>query len=949
MLSSVVAAATSAVLLAVPAVVPTVAGALPRAAGEPLSVQELDLTAVDTAALGDLPAVAPEPTEGAGDLAPLSAADATAERRVAPEAEGETAPDDAPVAEPAPDEAPAPDVLTAPLDTSPFSVLGVTWDEGPDDVVVRYRVRTDGTWSDWEAVAAADVQPDASSREASDGRGATDPIVALDADGVQLWAQSDTGDVTGLKAVLVDPGTQAADATVSAIPVPGQPAIVSRAGWGADESLRTCEPDYSSQMVAAAVHHTASTNSYSAADVPGLIRGFYAYHTRPEADGGRGWCDIGYNFLVDKFGRVFEGRAGGITSTVVGVHTGGFNSRTIGISAIGDYGTVAVPDVLTEAIASLIAWKFSIHGISAGVDVTMISGGGASKWPEGTAVTFSTIYGHRDAQLTSCPGQNLYNLLPYLRARVAELANPAVGVSPYGEWDSVTTTGSSLTVSGWAFDPETVVPITVEVRVDGALTSVLADRPRPDVAAAYPALGPNHGFTATIPHGPGSPVVCLAAVNVGNGTTVSLGCRRVTIRNAAPIGAVDSVTTSATGVTVSGWTLDPDTSASNEVHIYVDGVGVSLVASLNRPDVAAVYGRGAAHGFTHTRTLAAGEHSVCVYSIDTAGGSPTLLTCQSFTVGTPPPVVARTAPYGVIDAATATNTAITVTGWALDPDTHNPIDVHVYVDGRGVSLRADGNRPDVDQAFRKGAAHGWSYALDARPGPHDVCVHAINDGPGDNTLIGCRTVVVPDSAPIGVVDSMSASGGTLTVTGWALDPDTWASNQVHVYVDGVGYGLVADGERPDVAAVYGRGSKHGYTLRAPIGPGAHGVCVFSINTAAGDNTLVECRTVVLTDALPIGVVDSATTSPGTLTLTGWALDPDTSSPVDVHVYVDGVGVALTASTSRPDVGAVYGRGDQHGFTHARRLGAGPHSWCIHAIGAAGGGNTLVGCGSVVVP
>ncbi len=603
---------------------PSAVGA-PAEDGRPLSVQELPLKGVAPTAVEDLPTVAPQPEESQ----PVAETGLRARSFAT-----------APVPEAPAPEVPAPDVLTEEMDTRDFSVLGVTWDAGPEDVVVRYRVRQAETWSDWAAVGAGDVAPDAQGQDSArtGDRTGTDPIVAEGADGLQLWVEAASGTVTGLKAVLVDPGVQATDAdparlSAAAVPVPGQPAIVSRAGWGADESMRRCDPDFSPVVHAAAVHHTASANGYSAESVPGLLRGFLAYHTRPEAEGGRGWCDIGYNFLVDRFGRIFEGRAGGVSATVVGVHTGGFNSRTFGVAAIGEYGSVGVPDVMTEAIASLIAWKFSIHGITAGSDVTLVSGGGASKWPAGASVTFSTIFGHRDAQLTSCPGNNLYGLLPYLRTRVAQLANASVGVSPIGSWDSYSTTGSSITASGWAADPETAAPIAVEVRVDGVLTTTgTANLRRPDVAVGYPALGPDHGFSVRSPVAPGAHVVCLAAVNVGQGTNVSLGCRWITVRNSSPVGVVDHVAAVPGGITVAGWALDPDTSDPIEVHVYVDGVGVSLRADVSRPDVGAAFQRGDRHGFVHERSVDPGVHRACVYAIDSEGGPPTLLACQDVSV-----------------------------------------------------------------------------------------------------------------------------------------------------------------------------------------------------------------------------------------------------------------------------------------------------------------------------
>jgi len=844
------------------------------------------------------------------------------------------------------------DVVTAELDTEPFSVLGVTWDAGPAGVTIDYRVRVGGQWTDWQTTEGGDVAADDDRAESGtdDARDGTDPIVAVGADGLQLRAAAAEGTVSGLKAVLVDPGVQAADtAAVASVPVPGAPAIVDRAGWGADESLRTCSPDLSASVRAAAVHHTASTNSYSAADVPGLIRGFYAYHTRSEAAGGRGWCDIGYNFLVDKFGRIFEGRAGGVTATVVGVHTGGFNSQTFGVAAIGEYGAAAVPDSLTQALTSLIAWKFSIHGIRAGVDITMVSGGGASKFPAGTAVSMSTIFGHRDAQLTSCPGQNLYNLLPYLRTRVAELANAAVDVSPRGAWDKVTTGSGSFTVTGWALDPQTPEPIVVEVRTGGALSTVLADQSRPDVGAAYPGLGDRHGFTLEVPVADGSWPVCLAAVNVADGTNVSLGCRTVTVRNAAPIGAVDTVSTTASGIVVVGWTLDPDSSASTQAHIYVDGVGVAIAADLSRPDLVPVYGRGDRHGFRHERAVAPGEHEVCTFGTDAGSGPATLLDCRRVVVGTPVP---RAAPVGAVDTVSATNTTITVAGWTFDPDTPGPTQAHVYLDGVGlVALTADGARPDVAAAYGRDGRTGYRHTAPARPGRHEVCVFGINTGQGDNTLLGCRTVVVPDVAPVGVVDAVAVDNAGFTVSGWTLDPDTpRVSTEAHVYVDGVGVALRADRSRPDVAAAFGVGAARGFSHRVDARPGPHSLCVFAINTAAGDNTLLQCRTVVVPDRAPVGVVDAVSAARGSVTVRGWAFDPDTpAKAAPVHIYVDGVGTAVVADRSRPDVGAAYGVGDRHGIVATIPAASGRRQVCTFAINTAAGDNTLLDCRWVQVP
>jgi hypothetical protein len=532
-----------------------------------------------------------------------------------------------------------PEMLTGKLDTKPFTVLGVTWDRtaGLGDVVIRYRVRESGTWTRWSGVTASDVAPDPGTPDAKAGsRGGTDPIVAVDANGLQIWAETSSGTLSGIKAVLVDPGADAvgvnarnASFQTAAAAVPSKPSIISRAGWGANESLRRCSPDYSNSMVSAAVHHTASANGYAAGSVSGIVRGIYAYHTS-----GRGWCDIGYNFLVDRFGRIFEGRAGGITSTVVGAHTGGFNSRTIGVSAIGNYGTTAAPAVMVKSISQLIAWKFSIHHIRAGASVTLVSGGGESKYPAGTAVRFNTIYAHRDAGLTSCPGQNLYNQLPSVRATVAALANASVAVSPIGSVDSYKAASSGVKVQGWALDPESTASLTIQVSIDGAVRTLIANTSRPEVGRIY-GKGDNHGFSSVVTAGKGRHVVCVTAVNVGQGRSTVLGCQTVTVTvlNATPIGVLDQLSTTPTSITVGGWALDPDTTAPINVHAYLDGQLTAITANASRPDVGRRYGKGDNHGFNATLTTTQGPHRLCLYLINTPAGTNPLLACRTITTG----------------------------------------------------------------------------------------------------------------------------------------------------------------------------------------------------------------------------------------------------------------------------------------------------------------------------
>ncbi|WP_127129376.1 N-acetylmuramoyl-L-alanine amidase [Georgenia sp. SYP-B2076] len=190
-----------------------------------------------------------------------------------------------------------------------------------------------------------------------------------------------------------------------------RPSIISRAGWGADESFMSWKPSYKT-LKAAIVHHTAGTNNYAASQSASIVRGIYYYHAET-----RNWGDIGYNFLVDKYGQVFEGRSGSIPAPAgtmpQGAHAananiGNFNPGTLGISAMGDYTQVGAPQVILERMADVIAWKFDQAGIDVNSASGIISPGTAAR-PRGQ--NLPRIFGHRDVGATSCPGNDIYGRL----------------------------------------------------------------------------------------------------------------------------------------------------------------------------------------------------------------------------------------------------------------------------------------------------------------------------------------------------------------------------------------------------------------------------------------------------------------------------------------------------------------------------------------------------------
>ena len=198
----------------------------------------------------------------------------------------------------------------------------------------------------------------------------------------------------------------------------GRPLIVPRSVWaGATAGHSQPPPRYDDKVIAVFVHHTDSPNGYRCADTPEIIRRLYAGQT-----GQRRWDDIGYNFLVDCCGTVYEGRAGGTDRPVVGAHAQGFNHRTAGIAAIGTFtGGVPVPRALTDAIAALAAWKLGLSDVDPRARVRLVSSNGLSRFRAGTTAVLPAVSGHNDGFMTSCPGAALTARLPEIRQTAARL------------------------------------------------------------------------------------------------------------------------------------------------------------------------------------------------------------------------------------------------------------------------------------------------------------------------------------------------------------------------------------------------------------------------------------------------------------------------------------------------------------------------------------------------
>ncbi|MFE7120337.1 peptidoglycan recognition protein [Streptomyces sp. NPDC057654] len=194
-----------------------------------------------------------------------------------------------------------------------------------------------------------------------------------------------------------------------------RPRIVTRSGWGANERLRERRFRYTRTVKAAFVHHSATGNNYSCSQAPRVIRGIYRYHVKSS-----GWRDIGYNFLIDKCGTVYEGRAGGVAKPVMGAHTLGFNSNSMGVAVLGSFAHANPPAAAVKAVARLTAWKLGLYGANPRGTTRLVSGGG-NRFRKGARVKLHVISGHRDGFATECPGSKLYRKLGSARAVSAHL------------------------------------------------------------------------------------------------------------------------------------------------------------------------------------------------------------------------------------------------------------------------------------------------------------------------------------------------------------------------------------------------------------------------------------------------------------------------------------------------------------------------------------------------
>jgi hypothetical protein len=307
----------------------------------------------------------------------------------------------------------------------PFDLVGVAREMR----TVELRVRDDGgRWSEWV--------------EQEDGT----PIYVGGADQVQVRAPfrpsgrlhfvNVSGTSGGLAGRVLTSARRAINAAfISAASTPvaqalaPKPVVVSRATWGADLPVGGCPPrgpaEYGT-VQAAVIHHTVNANTYTPEEAPAIVLGICRFHVY-----GNGWNDIGYNALVDRYGTLYEGRAGGLKQPVVGAQAQGFNSQTTSIASIGDHTAEAPTPEAQRSIIQFLSWKMAVNGAyPVNTTVQLTSGGGAeSRYPAGSVVTVPRILGHTTLGLTACPGGAMIPLVPQIQAavqkRIKHFAKPS--------------------------------------------------------------------------------------------------------------------------------------------------------------------------------------------------------------------------------------------------------------------------------------------------------------------------------------------------------------------------------------------------------------------------------------------------------------------------------------------------------------------------------------------
>lgn len=560
------------------------------------------------------------------------------------------------------------------------------------------------------------------------------------------------------------------------------------------------------------------------------------------------------------------------------------------------------------------------------------------------AAALSNLYGTGD----SCSSYGNRN---FWRMYSDWFGNPSLPAgTPEGVLSSMATGVGSLTLSGWAVDPDAISSsVNISIQVDSAWYLLVANQAGDDMSTSYPGAGDQHAFAGTIQVPPGVRTLCVYLGNQGAGTTGSLGCQTVTIKDTSPRGEIRDIWTTMDGISLWGWAADQDAPTSPlDIRVVTNNILQTWQADQPwQPISDLMPGVGIDHGWGSTLRVGAGDYSVCVYAVNKGAGADTNLGCRNVTVPSG-------SPKAEIRGLWTTTAGISLWGWAIDPDSLTlAAPISIQVDSSWYAWQADQEYlPAKDYVEGAGERHGWGGTLAASPGAHTICVYVGNRGAGTDISLGCRVVTVPDGSPRGEIKDVWATTAGISLWGWAMDADVPGQPiKLSIQVDSNWY--VWDADQPYAPAqsyMAGAGPNHGWggTVLASAGP--HTVCVYPINQGAGNPVSFGCRTVVMPDASPIGEIRGLWTSPTGISLWGWAIDPDSlDAAVPLSIQVDSSWYLMEANLPYlPAKGYLAGAGDNHGWGGTIPASPGRHTICVYPVNRGSGSNTTLGCYSVVV-
>jgi hypothetical protein len=345
-----------------------------------------------------------------------------------------------------------------------------------------------------------------------------------------------------------------------------------------------------------------------------------------------------------------------------------------------------------------------------------------------------------------------------------QFASAAVSHNPYGSLDTAAFQNGKLVLRGWAIDPDSTGPVLVRIYLNSTPTLIKADHSRPDVGAAHPGFGNNHGFDGVMTPVNGQYRVCAVAMNLGTGANTTVGCKDVAVNN-NPIGGITSITPAPGGFLIRGWALDPNSTAPITAEINVDGVHAWPLANLALASIGTSYPYyGPNHAFAVKMPAPPGAHQVCLTGHNIGAGTPyTKFPCLSAT--------SYSHPFGSLDSLTRLSaTTVSAVGWTIDPDTNASSSVKFTVDGVATAASvAAVSRPDVAARFPAyTATHGYVVTVKANGNAHTICAIGVNLLAGADISLGCRTTLsTGDTTPAPVTGLAAAPASTIVTVTWA--------------------------------------------------------------------------------------------------------------------------------------------------------------------------------------